>query len=234
MSKKNFSAEFNQAILNLREVIISQKDVWVKTDEGSYTPGFTLFNDAGNFTEHYNMLGGEGRSIGIHSMIMKWDEEPISMDLIKPSDLVDCFKNGYHGNPGRDSYDIISTKKIEEAAQKVAEILKSKSKLENQELGRQCYKAKVDFWLIKTIGLEEAKELMEKLYQTPDGSGSGLYSKDNQEKAWYSRKELSESFWQFGKDRRSSLFGKRTGIAIPSSNKEMPLLEKEINRILTK
>ncbi len=240
MNKKNNQAELSNLLKSLKNVIISEKDVEVEVQKGLgsgfdvFRPGIVVFNYAGGYNENYSMVKG-GMSIGLHSRVMESDTEPIIIDSVKSSDFKNLFRNGYTVGNGRDSADIISTEKIYLAALVVADFLSGIEKETNQELGRKSKKAGVDFYLSKIIGLEEATELMQRLKKIPDGSASGLYSKDNitSAKAWYVNKELIESFWIFGKDRRADLFERRTGVKIPSSNKEMPLLKAEIIRLLT-
>ncbi len=231
-NKKN--AEFDEAVKNLRETIIAEKDQLVKigflTEE--FRPGIVMYNSAGNYFENFEM-GFEGMFLSLHNMVMNSNIEPIKIDSVKSFEFKESFLNDHHFISGGKSVTIASTQKIHEAALVVANILSKVEKEKNREFGRQANKANVDFYLAKTIGLEEAVKLMRKLEELPTSCASGLYSMDNEDNnAWYSEKELIKSFWHFGKERRADLLYGRTGIRIPESNKDMPLLKKEINRLL--
>lgn len=218
MNTTNLVAEFNKKIKNLREVILSQEK----------TLGITQYNYAGGYQQFHPFFGM--KHLGIHSRVIK--EDTILPETVSPA-VFRLFKNGETGGTGRDSYTVSSTSEIEAAAAEAAEVLVTLNRVKNQDLGRKCRKAQVDFWLAKEVGFEEAKVLMKKIKALADGEGQGLYSQDNPEKAFYASRELAENFWIFGKDRRAQLFEKRVGVAIPASNKEMPLLKKEIDRVLS-
>lgn len=236
MNKQQQQAEFNHLVSLLKEVLIEEKDQPVVTDGFSglryALPGVIVYNYAGGYDESFCMDGG--KAIVLHSKVLRSDSEPITLDSVKSSEFKTLFMNGHQVGSGRDSAYVVSTEKIYAAALVVADFLSGIEKAANQELGWKSKKAGVDFYLAKILGLNEATELMNQLKQLTSGSNSGKYSTDNEpSSAWYANKELIESFWIFGKDRRADIFERRTGITIPSSNKEMPLLKAEIDRILT-
>lgn len=238
MNTEKKQAEFNDCVNVLREAILSEKDVNVKvesmwdTSYKIYKPGIVVFNHVDGDRDNYRMFSG-GLMISLHRRVMESDKKPILLDSAKSWDFKYLFKNGATVGTGRDSATVISTEKIYAAALAVADILVGIEKAANQELGWKSQKAGVDFYLTKALGLEEAISLMKKLKELPTSFAAGRYSEDNTATgAWYAKKELFESFWQFGKDRRTDLFERRTGIHLPLSNKEMPLLKAEIDRLL--